>query len=153
LCDVARQVLAGLSSQYHHQIDEAFRAGDRVKLEELSGKMLGLIRDMDRLAGTRREWLLGCWLADARSWGATSREKDLCECNARELLTTWTRYDNITDYACRQWNGLLGDFYYHRWDMWFQAMKDSIATGKSFNDTATRFQKYAADASQPATGD
>ncbi len=185
LCDLGRQVLANLSSQYNHQIDEAFRAGDRGKLEVLSGKMLGLILDLDRLAGTRREWLLGRWLADARSWGATPAEKDLCERNARELLTTWTRYDNIPDYASRQWNGLLGDFYHHRWELWLQAMKDSAATGKAFNATVTRakiqdwelawttqtnghfltqpqgdpivisrnlFQKYAADASQPVTG-
>ena len=54
--------------------------------------MLGLIRDMDELTGTRREWLLGVWIADARSWGATRAEKNLCERNARELLTTWTSY-------------------------------------------------------------
>ena len=100
--------------------------------------MLGLIRDMDELAGTRREWLLGVWLADARTWGATLAEKDLCEHNARELLTTWTRYDNITDYANRQWNGLLGDFYFHRWQIWLAALEQSLDKNLPFDEAATR---------------
>ena len=140
LCDVGRQVLADLSTRYNQQIIAAYRAGDVPKLRELSGRMLGLIRDLDKLTGTRREWLLGVWLADARSWGATPAEKDLCERNARELLTTWTRYDNIPDYANRQWNGLLGGFYYHRWAMWLKALDDSLAHGTGLNKTATQDQ-------------
>ncbi|MDE3066617.1 MAG: alpha-N-acetylglucosaminidase C-terminal domain-containing protein [Verrucomicrobiota bacterium] len=137
LCDVGRQVLADLSTRYNRLIVAAYKAGDEARLRLLSQKMLGLIRDMDRLTGTRREWLLGVWLADARSWGATSAEKDLCERNARELLTTWTRYDNITDYANRQWNGLLGDFYYHRWQMWLQALNEALAHHVALDETAT----------------
>ncbi len=138
LCDVGRQVLANLSSRYNQNIIAAFEARDTNQLHLAGDKMLGLIRDMDQLAGTRREWLLGVWIADARSWGATREERDLCERNARELLTTWTRYDNITDYANRQWNGLLGDFYYHRWQMWLDALNDSLANNKPFDENATR---------------
>ncbi len=98
--------------------------------------MLGLIRDMDVLAGTRHEWLLGDWIADARSWGASRDERDMCERNARELLTTWTRYDNITDYANRQWNGLLGDFYYHRWQIWLDALNDSVDNNTPLDEKA-----------------
>jgi len=144
LCDVGRQVLADLSTRYNRQIIAAFEAHDRKRLRDLSDKMLGLIRDMDKLAGTRREWLLGVWLADARSWGATPAEKDLCERNARELLTTWTSHDNITDYADRQWNGLLGDFYYQRWAIWLKALNDSLTDGKSLdeNDTRSRIRDW-----------
>lgn len=137
LCDVGRQVLANLSGRYNSEIVAAFEAHDTNRLRIASGKMLGLIRDMDELTGARREWLLGVWIADARSWGATQEERDRCERNARELLTTWTRYDNITDYANRQWNGLLGDFYYHRWQIWLDALNNSLANGTPFNQTAT----------------
>jgi alpha-N-acetylglucosaminidase len=126
LCDLGRQVLANLSASYNQKIITAFQANDAQGLRAASDKMLGLIRDMDELAGTRREWLLGDWIAEARNWGGSREERDLCERNARELLTTWTRYDNITDYANRQWNGLLGDFYYHRWQIWLDALNDSV---------------------------
>ena len=136
LCDVSRQVLANLSANYNQQIVAAFQAHDAKRLKELSNKMLGLIRDMDELAGTRREWLLGVWISDARTWGGSRAEKNLCERNARELLTTWTSYNNITDYANRQWNGLLGDFYYHRWQMWLDALNKSVDNNTPFDEKA-----------------
>jgi alpha-N-acetylglucosaminidase len=138
LCDVTRQVLANLSANYNRQIIAAFQAHDAKSLKESGDKMLGLIRDMDELTGTRREWLLGVWIADARSWGGSREERNQCERNARELLTTWTSYDNIPDYANRQWNGLLGDFYYHRWAMWLDALNASLANNTPFDEQATR---------------
>ena len=45
--------------------------------------------------------------------------------------------DNITDYANRQWNGLLGDFYYHRWQMWLEALNDSVDNNVPFDEKAT----------------
>jgi len=82
--------------------------------------------------------LLGPWIADARSWGATPVEKDLCERNARELLTVWTDLDNITDYSNRQWNGLLGEFYLHRWQMWLDALNSSLSHGTAVNEAGER---------------
>lgn len=138
LCDVGRQALADLSTRYNEQIIAAYQAHNANALHMTGDKMLGLIRDMDELAGTRREWLLGIWLADARTWGVNAAEQDLCERNARELLTTWTRYDNITDYANRQWNGLLGDFYFHRWQIWLAALERSLDKNLPFDETTTR---------------
>lgn len=140
LCDVGRQVLANLARDYHRQIIAAYKAGDAQALGQMTGKMLGLIRDLDELTGTRQEFLLGTWLSDARSWGQTREEQDLCERNARELLTVWTSSDSITDYANRQWNGLLGDFYFHRWQMWLTALNDSLARGVPLDEAATRNQ-------------
>jgi alpha-N-acetylglucosaminidase len=138
LADTGREVLAGLGTRYHQQMVAAYQAKDAATLRTLSDRMLGLIRDMDELVGTRREFLLGVWLEDARRWGVTSDEKDLCERNARELLTLWTSTYNITDYANRQWNGLLGDFYYHRWELWLKALNDSVATGVPIDEGAVR---------------
>ena len=139
LCDVGRQVLADLGTRYDHQIIAAYKAKDANAVRRLSDKMLGLIRDMDKLVGTRREFLLGAWLSDARSWGGTPAEKNLCERNARELLTVWSDLNNITvDYSNRQWNGLLGEFYHHRWAMWLQALNDSLARGETLDVSAER---------------
>ncbi|HTL74261.1 MAG TPA: alpha-N-acetylglucosaminidase TIM-barrel domain-containing protein [bacterium] len=138
LADVGRQVLADLGTRYHRQIVAAYQAKDTNQLQLLSRKMLGLIRDMDQLTGTQREWLLGRWLADARQWGATPEEKDRYECDARELITTWTSSDSIPDYANRQWNGMLGEFYHHRWQMWLDALSSSLTHGIALDEDATR---------------
>jgi alpha-N-acetylglucosaminidase len=105
--------------------------------------MLCLIRDLDTLLATRREFLLGVWLGDARQYGATKDDKDLCERNARELLTTWAgeKVDNIpksTDYANRQWAGLVGTFHYTRWQIWLTAMQSALAAGGTIDTKATQ---------------
>ena len=140
LADVGRQALADLGTRYHQQIVAAFEAHDSATLRKLSDKMLNLIRDMDVLTGTRKEFLLGVWLDDARRWGTTAGEKDRYERDARELITTWTSSDSIPDYANRQWNGLLGEFYFHRWQMWLDALNASLAKNISLDETATRNQ-------------
>ncbi len=138
LADVGRQVLADLGTRYHQQIVAAYHAKDVVALRSSSAKMLMLIRDMDELVGTRPEFLLGVWLNDARRWGATAEEKNLCERMARELITIWTEGDTISDYANRQWSGLLGEFYHRRWEMWLAALDESLATGVAVDEAAVR---------------
>ena len=141
LADVGRQVLADLAGRYHRAIVQAYVRKDSAAVSELSGKMLGLIRDLDVLLSTRREFLLGTWLADARNYGTTNGEKDLCERNARELFTTWTRQDKITeytDYANHQWAGLVGTFYFSRWRVWLGAVQSALAAGQAVDVEATR---------------
>lgn len=140
LADLGRQVLADLGTRYHQQIVAAYQAKNTNAFRTLSGKLLNLIADMDKLVGTRQEFLLGPWLDDARRWGAGREESDRFEQDARELITTWTGSDSIPDYANRQWSGLLRDFYRHRWEMWLNALNDSLATGKPVDEAAVRHQ-------------
>jgi alpha-N-acetylglucosaminidase len=138
LADVGRQVMADLGTRYHQAIVQAFNARDAARLRALSDKMVGLIRDMDRLAATRPELLFGVWLADARAWGDTPGEKDLCEWNARTLLTTWTVPESHIDYANRQWSGLLGAYYLQRWKIWLAALNEAVGHNESFDQGAVR---------------
>jgi alpha-N-acetylglucosaminidase len=138
LADVSRQVLADLEGRYHRAIVQAYARRDSAAVSRLSEKMLGLIRDLDRLLATQREFLLGIWLADARKFGASAEEKDLCERNARELLTTWNNKDAATDYANRQWAGLVGTFYFARWELWLDALRSALAADQSIDVAAVR---------------
>ena len=73
-----------------------------------------------------------------RAAGATKGEQGLCERTARELVTTWTGQDNITDYANRQWAGLMGTFYFSRWQTWLDALQSAHAAGQAVDVEATR---------------
>jgi alpha-N-acetylglucosaminidase len=118
LVDVARQGLADLSLPLYAQVVTAYRSGDRGRFDAARARFTGLMADMDSLLGTRREFLLGRWLSDARRWGAAPAEKDLCERNARMLLTVWGPPGPdafLYDYAGRQWSGLIRGFYMERW--------------------------------------
>lgn len=143
LTDLGRQVLADLAGRYHRAILQAYARRDAAAVNRLSERMLGLIRDLDTLLATRREFLLGVWLGDARRYGATKDEQDLCERNARELLTTWAgeQVDDIpksTDYANRQWAGLVGTFYYTRWQIWLTTMQSALAAGGTIDAKVTQ---------------
>jgi alpha-N-acetylglucosaminidase len=138
LTDLGRQILSDLAVRYHQAILQAYERKDAAAVTELSGKMLGLIRDLDELLATQKEFLLGVWLADARNSGATKEEKDLCEHAARELLTTWSNLDELVDYANRQWAGLVGTFYLARWQTWLGALQAALKSGKPLDAGATQ---------------
>jgi alpha-N-acetylglucosaminidase len=95
---------------------------------------------MDRLLATRADFLLGRWLNAAKSWGTTPAEKDLYEKNARNLLTLWGDKDSkLSEYANRQWSGLLNGYYKPRWEQFFayaggQLAKKQEVDQKAFNE-------------------
>ena len=80
---------------------------------------------------TRREFLLGRWLADARRWGATDGQRRFYEWNARSLITLWGPRDSILhEYSQREWSGMLCGFYLPRWEMLVARLEKSLAEGK-----------------------
>lgn len=138
LVDVSRQVLANYALVVHRKWVTAFRKGDKIAFEKHSREFIDLINDMDLLLATRKDFLLGPWIADARKWGENAEEKALYEQNARDLITLWGDAKSpLHEYSNRQWSGLLSDFYKVRWEkffaMLFAAMKDgSVPDFKSF---------------------
>lgn len=121
LVDVTRQVLGNYANVLQQEAADAFHHHDQPRFSETADRFLALIDDMNTLLGTRKDFLLGIWLADARSWGKTTAEKDLYEFNARDLITLWgDKNSPLHDYSCRQWAGLLAGFYKPRWEMFFR---------------------------------
>jgi alpha-N-acetylglucosaminidase len=128
LVHLARQNLAALAEVLADDVYDAYLRADRPALAAAGGRFLELIRDMDELLGTRREFLLGKWLADARRWATTDQERRLYEWNARNLITLWGPPDSgLHEYAQRQWSGLLGGFYLARWQMFLKRLDESLA--------------------------
>jgi alpha-N-acetylglucosaminidase len=124
LVEVTRQVLAEIGYLLYTKMTEEFNAGDKTAFKISSQQFLDSISDQDELMATKQMWLLGNWIADARSWGTTTAEKDLYEFNARRVLTLWGPYtsEGLHDYTHREWAGLLEDFYKPRWQLWVDDM-------------------------------
>jgi alpha-N-acetylglucosaminidase len=130
LVDVARQALADLSVPLHRDVVAAWKSGDRARYAAARDRFLALGADLDALLATRREFLLGPWLADARRWGTTEAEADLYERNARQLVTVWGGTPENTmlfEYAARQWSGLIEGFYLARWRKYFAWLEQQPA--------------------------
>ena len=123
--DLARQVVANRGLDVYRRMVSAFEAKDKARFIQAADAFRMLIRDQDTLVGTRREFLLGNWLAEAKAMAATDEEKILLEKNARILLTYWgpDAPDAVAhDYAHKEWSGLLRDYYLPRWDIFIREL-------------------------------
>jgi alpha-N-acetylglucosaminidase len=118
--NLVRQVLSNRGLRVYDQMIAAFRAKDVAGFDHASQQFLNLLRAENSLMSTRREFLLGTWLAAAKAMGHTEEEKNLYEKNARTQIAYWGP-DSPTaagrDYAYKEWSGLLQDFYLPRWQM------------------------------------
>lgn len=127
LVDISRQVLANYALVIQRKWVKAFRAEDKAGFQKYSTEFLELISDMDLLLATRKDFLLGPWLADARKWGDNREDKALYEMNARDLITLWGDAKSpLHEYSNRQWSGLLNDFYKVRWQQFFGILNTSM---------------------------
>ncbi len=134
---LTRQVLGDLAGHLHADVVDAYAARDPRALGQASRRFLDLMRDMDMLLGTRREFLLGKWLGDAKRWATTDQQRRLYEWNARNLITLWGPRDSgLHEYARRQWSGLMRGFYLKRWEKFVDRLNESVAKNKPFDASA-----------------
>ncbi len=125
LVDIMRQAVAEKGRLVYPILTNAFKAGEKTLFADACSRFLELIQIQDHLLATRPEFKVGSWIAAARNLGTTPEEKDLYEWNARVQITTWgnrTAAENggLHDYAHKEWNGILRDFYYNRWKLWME---------------------------------
>jgi alpha-N-acetylglucosaminidase len=135
LVDVTRQVLANYADSLQQQVAKAYKNNDSIAFKKYSKQFLVLLDDMDRLLATRKDFLLGKWLSDAKSWGTTPAEKLLYERNARNLITLWgDKNSELHEYSSRQWAGLLKSFYKARWEQYFTYVTGCMRQQKAIDD-------------------
>jgi alpha-N-acetylglucosaminidase len=126
LVNVGRQVLSNAGAQMKRRIQEAAASGNLEAFDSASEALLQLLWKLDALLGTREEFLLGRWLAEARKWGASLAESDLLEEEARRQITVWGKTRILRDYARKEWSGLLKDFHAGRWQMAIDWMRERL---------------------------
>ena len=143
LVNVNRQVLANHAAVLHQKIVRASEAQNAEALKESSQRFLQLIHDLDQLLATRREFLLGRCLEDAKSWGTSDAERARLQWNARRVLTLWGQGPAIDDYARKQWSGMLDGYYGPRWKRYLAAVIQAVERRESLDNEA-----FAADLRQ-----
>jgi len=129
LVDIARQLLSVKGLETHKKIVEVYNNKDNTNFQKYYEDFLNLIEDQDRLLATRKEFLLGTWLEQAKSIGSTEYDKKLNEWNARTLITTWgprKPAEELHEYSHREWSGLLKGFYLPRWKIYFEYLLDKL---------------------------
>lgn len=153
LVDITRQALADQGRRQYLKTIADYNAFARKDFRKDADRFLKMIMMQDSLLGTRSEFRLGRWTQQARNLGNTAKEKELYEWNARVQITTWGNrvcadMGGLRDYANKEWQGLLKDFYYNRWKIYFDALEKQMADdtkpnyealggGKNANKTAS----------------
>ncbi|WP_428329647.1 alpha-N-acetylglucosaminidase [Mucilaginibacter sp.] len=154
LAILEKQVLVNLAVSFRDSISKAYYSKNEIAFEKYTGLFKSLCEDVDKVAATQNELLLGNWITQARDLGVTDAEKNYYERNARVLITTWGGEDNgITDYAAKDWSGLITTYYEARWDLFFKELRKTIKTGAepdmvAFNKIRAQFDWQWANKNQ-----
>ena len=131
LVDIVRQAMADRAREVYQQAMADYKALRGDDFKKNSKQFLEMLLAQDRLLGTRREFRLGHWTEAARALGTTQAESDLYEWNARVQITTWGNRlcadkGGLHDYAHKEWQGILKDFYYLRWNTFFKTLDGQL---------------------------
>ncbi len=122
------QWLGGIADERLRDAILAHDSGSPELRDSLESQGLAIMEDIDALLNTRPDRRLERWVADARTWGATPKEQDYYEWNARLQVTLWGGPD-LYDYASKLWSGLVRDFYLGRWREYFSLLRQ-LAPGR-----------------------
>ncbi|NUP67248.1 MAG: hypothetical protein HOW71_34330 [Nonomuraea sp.] len=126
LADVTVQVLSNRSRRLLARIRDAADAGDTAAVERLSAWFLRMIGQCEEILGTRAEFLLGTWLAQAAATAGRAGVDDITT-----LVTTWgdsPETDDLHDYAARHAAGLMTGYYAKRWTWFFDHLREHRET-------------------------
>lgn len=139
LVDIVRQSISDHGRILYNRVIADFKSFDRIAFSADSTKFLNALLAQDRLLATRQEFRVGNWIEKARSLGNNKDEKDLYEWNARVQITTWgartaAETGGLRDYAHKEWNGILKDFYYVRWQKYLNMLSDVLYGKSSMKD-------------------
>lgn len=136
LTDTGREVLSHVATVLALNFYDALTSAsiDATALANAAAAYSGLLLTLDALLGADSAFLLGTWIASARAWGDGATDcgesirgdiscADFFEWNARAQLSTWypplnrtTMIARDSDYARKQWAGLVSGYYATRVD-------------------------------------
>ncbi|MCM1178480.1 MAG: alpha-N-acetylglucosaminidase [Bacteroides sp.] len=134
LVDVTRQCLLELLDMMHHNSQKCYYGSDAEGFAQYADNVLELADDVDCLLATRREFLLGPWVEGAKSYGNDESERNLYEWNAKTQVTLWgVPGSGLNDYACKNWSGLVKDFYRRRLELFYAGQRSALSDVRSFD--------------------
>lgn len=136
LCDLTRQAMSNRFYNQQIRFAAAYKEKDISAVEETAKKQLSLLADLDSLLSHRKELCFSRWINDCHNLAADDQEKRYFDLNARTLLTSWgdirSNTSALYDYAWREWSGLIKEYYYKRWKMFYNRVLFCLKTKMPF---------------------
>ena len=143
VCDLTRQILSNRFHTNQAQFAEAFAKKDITKAEHLAKEQMDLLADLDTFLGLRKNFTLARWINDAHRLAQSEWEKAYFDQNARTLVTVWGNINGdcsaLYDYAWREWNGLIAEYYAVRWQRFYNEAICALQENRPFVTEAGKF--------------
>ncbi|MBQ2149955.1 MAG: alpha-N-acetylglucosaminidase [Bacteroidales bacterium] len=136
LVNLGRQALGDYFDILKDSLEATWNRNDVAGAKAVKSQMEEVMDDCDALLACAPELSLQSWNEAARSWGDTPEEKEYYERCARTILSVWGNNRGLTDYANRQWSGLVGSYYKTRWMLFCDDIIAAMEDGRSFNEKA-----------------
>jgi alpha-N-acetylglucosaminidase len=130
LVDLTRQIISNYAYTLYPQIVNVYKRNEMKEFSELSKTFLDLFDDLNNVLKTKKEFLTGPWIANARAWGNSPQQQAEFEREVKMLITTWgervlSEQGELHDYAFREWEGIMLDLYKNRWERYFKLLASS----------------------------
>jgi len=138
IVDLGRQLLSNRFFDYYQILVSVNNetSSSPAAISAAGEPLLDILQDLDDLLHTNENFLLSSWIADARQWaGSNTSYAAYMEYNARNQLTLWGPDGEISDYASKQWAGLVGEYYASRWETFIDYLVGLRKSGGQYNDT------------------
>ena len=135
IVDITRQVAVNHANKLYDELVESIKEKNLDKYDDVSGKLLQLIEDLDLLLSSNKRFSLGSWIEEAKQKAKDNEDLRLYEWNARRQITLWSspEIDEFHDYANKQWGGLLKDYYLPRWKLFIERQRESLINQTNFD--------------------
>lgn len=133
LIDLARATIANLAWIYLVGIQKAYKYKEEDYFEESVAKFMQCYDIQEKVVACDKHLMLGPWLERAKANGNTPAEKAYFEFLARTLVTLWANRqgaEELRDYAAKEWDGMLSDFYRPRWESYINILRRAMLTGE-----------------------
>lgn len=142
LTDITRQVMANAFDPLYTTLLNSANSSlnDSYSLSTTAStglQVVALLSDLDSIlaADGNAHYSLSDWIASARAWADPSGTPNITtnvtavadtaayyEYNARNQITLWGPSGQISDYASKQWAGLISSYYVPRWQMFIDSL-------------------------------
>lgn len=162
LVDVVRQALTDLAIPLLDSIRSKHEQHDKAQYQVYKQDFLSLILDLDQLLATHKDFRLGNYTQQAQEMGkkelpTQTNAANWLEGNLRKLITVWgtreaANQGGLHDYSNREWAGLLRDFHYPRWQLFFEHLEQGKPQPDWFEIESAWTEKLSLQYSAQPTG-
>ena len=141
LVEVARQLLANRMLDVYLTLVSTFNdtASTPDDVSSAGQHVVDLLTNLDTLLYTNENYLLSTWIADAKQWShGNDSYATFLEFQARNQITLWgptSQVGVLSDYASKQWAGLVGEYHVERYKSFISILVQLKASGEAYNAT------------------